>query len=499
MSQTNNTRQAVWIAIGQLSSMLIAIISPMILSRYLSKTDYGTYKQVMYIYTSLLGVFTLGLPKSYSYFIPRVPVEEAKNLINKITRIFFYLGLVFTLFLFVGASYISQILNNPDLVDSLRIFSVVPLLLLPTMGLEGVYASFQKTHIVAIYTIVTKTITIILTIIPVILFDGGYIQAIIGFDIGCLMTFIVALYLKSYPVKSVNAYKTSISYKAIFRFSIPLLMASVWGMIINSSDQFFISRYYGNEVFAEYSNGFMEFPVITMIIGSISTVLIPLFSGYNSNMEGNQKILLSWRSILYKSVRIIYPIAIFCICFSTLIMISLYGKPYSSSSVFFSIKNIQALFCVLPFSPLVLALGKTKEYSMAHMKTAIIVVALEFLAVKFFDSVVSIACISLLCQFLKVVFQLTIVLSVLHFTLRELIDVKIVVKCICSSLLASFCVFFVNKFLLTSNSWILLFCDFVIFMIVYYFLCYILRISYKDIVKSFVSSQKYDKFLKFIP
>ena len=89
---TNNTRQAIWISLGSLASTLIAVISPMILSRYLTKGDYGTYKQVMYIYTSLLLIFTLGLPKSYSYFIPKVDISEAKDLINKIARIFYIMG-----------------------------------------------------------------------------------------------------------------------------------------------------------------------------------------------------------------------------------------------------------------------------------------------------------------------------------------------------------------------------------------------------------------------
>ena len=63
MSNTSNSRQAMWVAVGQFSAFAIGIISPMILSRYFSKGDYGTYKQVMYVYNTLLIVFTLGLPK----------------------------------------------------------------------------------------------------------------------------------------------------------------------------------------------------------------------------------------------------------------------------------------------------------------------------------------------------------------------------------------------------------------------------------------------------
>ena len=59
---TSNTAQAMWIGIGSLFSFLFAIVSSAILSRYLTKTEYGTYKQVLYVYTTLQSVFTLGLP-----------------------------------------------------------------------------------------------------------------------------------------------------------------------------------------------------------------------------------------------------------------------------------------------------------------------------------------------------------------------------------------------------------------------------------------------------
>ena len=84
---STNTSQAMWIAIGSLCSFLFAIVSSAILSRYLAKDAYGTYKQVMYVYTTLLSVFTLGLPLAYSYFLPRVSIAEGKSLVDKINAV----------------------------------------------------------------------------------------------------------------------------------------------------------------------------------------------------------------------------------------------------------------------------------------------------------------------------------------------------------------------------------------------------------------------------
>ena len=41
--------QAFWLGFGRLSSFALAFVSAAILSRFLSKEDYGTYKQIMYL------------------------------------------------------------------------------------------------------------------------------------------------------------------------------------------------------------------------------------------------------------------------------------------------------------------------------------------------------------------------------------------------------------------------------------------------------------------
>ena len=141
--QTSNSRQAAWVAIGSFFSFIVGIVSPMILSRYFDKADYGTYKQVMYVYNTLLTIFTLGLPKAYAYFLPKYATEYSRDIISKVTKIFFVLGAVFTLFLLCFAGPIARVMNNPDLKTALVVFSPTPFLFFSFLGLDAIYASFR--------------------------------------------------------------------------------------------------------------------------------------------------------------------------------------------------------------------------------------------------------------------------------------------------------------------------------------------------------------------
>lgn len=496
---TNNTKQAFWIALGNFFSALVAIVGPMILARYWSKSEYGTYKQVMYVYNTMLIVFTIGLPKAYSYFIPRVSENERKNLVNKITKIFIVIGVIFSSCLFFCSEFFATILKNEQLDLAIRLFSPVPLFLLPTMGIDGIFASYKKSLFMTIYTILTRTITILFTSLPVIIWHGNYIDSLIGFDIAAFITFIIAIFMRNKPIKSKNNINTSITYKEIFSFSLPLFTAAIWGFLITSADQFFISRYYGNEVFAEFSNGFMELPFITMIIGAITTILLPELSGLINGQVSKDNVLAIWKSAILKSVKIIYPMACFCIFFPTLCMLCLYGQQYSNSGIYFMLKNILGLVVIIPFQPIILAFGKTKEYSKVHFLSAIFVIILELFVVLFFINPIYIAIVSVICQIQKFFLQMNIITKCMNSSIKNLLPFKnmlsIFIQCCISALLSSVITSIFN----ICNNWILISLNFVIYSLIYIILCRLFTNSYRPIFVDLLPQLRKSKLLKYIP
>lgn len=308
---TNNTIQAAWVALGSLFAFSFSIVSSMILSRYFDKADYGTYKQVIYIYNTLLVVFTLGLPKTYAYFLPRCEDRCAKTLVRKITQIFYVLGGIFSLLLFLFSSQIADAMNNPDLELALKVFSPVPLIMLPTMGIEGIFATYQKNKYMAIYNVVTKCFILLCVVLPVTIWKGDYIDALIGFTVSSLISLAAARYLRYRCLKGKGNDPITITFNDIINFSLPLLMASLWGIVIRATDKFFISRYFGTEVFADYSNGALELPFVGMIIGACSTVLMPLFSKKVHENADKSEILAVWMSVFKKTIMLTYPLVMF--------------------------------------------------------------------------------------------------------------------------------------------------------------------------------------------
>src|SRR5665647_3020615 len=105
---------------GSISSFALGIISAAILSRYFDKAEYGTYRQILYVYSTLLVIFSAGLPKVFAYFLPRFTLAQGKSIIWKISKLLFFLGLVFSIFLFCFSGIIADVLKNPELAVGLK-------------------------------------------------------------------------------------------------------------------------------------------------------------------------------------------------------------------------------------------------------------------------------------------------------------------------------------------------------------------------------------------
>jgi O-antigen/teichoic acid export membrane protein len=380
MQKNSNFSQVLWLVLSNFSSFLLSFVSAAILSRYFDKVEYGTYKQIIYVYATLLSLFTLGLPTTFSYFIPRINAGQQKCFIQILNRLLVGLGLLFSVALFVLSDPIAVWLNNPELATGLKIFSPFPLFTLPTIGVEGIYTALRRTKEILVYQFSSKLFMLICIVLPVVLYGSNYRIAIVGWGIANFLTFLVAMWMKNRPYVHISKEEFAEPYKQIFNYSFPLLLALLGGVILRSADQFFISRYFGTKIFAEYSNGALSFPIASMISSSVTSVLLPIISKADSRGEF-QAILPTYNNAVNKSVVLVYPMLVFCFFFSKDIMTFIYGTQYAASSLFFKCYLLRDFMGVLPYYSVMLALAMSKQYMYIHYVCAAVIWLADIVAV----------------------------------------------------------------------------------------------------------------------
>ena len=487
----SNTYQAMWVGLGSLASFAFSIVSAAVLSRFLSKPEYGTYKQVMYVYNTLLVVFTLGLPKAYAYFLPHFDVKYGNSIVNKINLIFFLIGLIFTILLYFGAPIIAVVLQNPMLVTSIRLFAITPVFILPTMGIEGIMSTYKKNYINAVYIFITRILMLLLVVLPVVLYRADCYTAIVGFSISSVITCVIGLVVKHIPYKGVESVKAQLSYGEIFRFSIPLMLANLGGIAIKSADQFFVSRYFGSEVFADFANGSTDLPFVGMILSAAATVLLPEFSRSLSRDDSYKDVIDLWRRSAVKSALILYPLIVFCMFFSSDIMVFLYGNQYAASASYFCIILIVDIFTIAPYYPIIIALGATKYYANVHLCLALIIWVLEFVVVLLFRSALLIAITSALVHIIKVVVMTKFIANRLNVRIIDIFPIHKLLTIILSNVLCGIIIFVLfTKIFRVSNLFISLMLSLLAYAMMLFLTERIFKLDYLSTVKPFLNKIK---------
>lgn len=385
MNSKSNFNQALWLAISYTCSMLVGILSSVVLSRYFDKVQYGTYKQIIFIYNLLLTVFQAGLPAVFTFFLPRHSKEEGKFIVKKVQRLLFLLGLVFSLTLFFGADLIARLMNNPELSVGLKIFSVFPLFTLPTFGVEGIYTVNKNTRFVAFYNITTRLVMLACIVLPVVFVKNDYKVALIGWGIASFVAFIIAIIAKNKVYSDVDAKELEGLTKAIFDYSLPIMISALVMMVFKFADQFFISRYFGTEAFAEFSNGNMTLPFAVMFIAPVRAILTPIFS--KASKEG---IFDTAMNTLYSSMNqiaiLMVPLIVFAFCFAKEIMVFLYSGIYENSFIYFRIMLVFNFLEMFVFSGILSAIGKTKINMIYTVICAALLWVVDVVLLKFFSA-----------------------------------------------------------------------------------------------------------------
>ena len=212
----------------------------------------------------------------------------------------------------------------------------------------------------------------------------------------------------------------------------------------------------------------------------------------------NDEVFALWKSAMEKSAMIIFPILVFSVAFSRLIMICLYGDAYSTSAVYFMIKNIGGLLYIIPFAPIILAIGKTKMYANIHMLVAFMIVLLELICVKTIYSPIAIAIISEFSQILKVYLMIRVISHFTGRSIKELVPIKSLSKIFMACLTATLATLVFSK-LISINKYLLATICLSLFCLIYFRICKRINLSYKGIISSLFPGSDKLPLLKYLP
>ncbi len=357
-SQTRVGSNAVKLTAAKFITMGISLVSSMLLARFRSLTEYGTYSQMMMAVSLATSLIMLGLPNSINYFLGKAKSDDERS---SFLSVYYTLSTVLSILVGVVLVAITPLLEiyfKNEFISTFWYFlATYPWTRVIMSGAENLLIAYNKSNMLMVFK-VANSISLLAIILIIQLFGGTFTQYIILF-----LGVEAAFTLWTYFIAKRNAKKLRVSLnkeliKTIFKFSLPIGFASMVGTINIELDKLVITSMLSTEDLAIYTNASKELPV-SIIATSITAVLLPQVVKLMHNDKKEDAVNL-WKSATTIALAIISFIAAACFVFAPEVIEVMYSAKYLPGVSVFRVYCIVLLTKCTYFGMMLNAMGKTK-------------------------------------------------------------------------------------------------------------------------------------------
>lgn len=358
---TNNSRinkDVIKLTITRVLTTTIATLTSMLLARYRTLEEYGTYSQMLIVINLMTSIFMLGLPSSLQYFLSRAETtKEKQEFVSVYYTLSTILSFILGLSLMLSANLIAKYFDNPYINSFLYFLALYPWTKITISSIENLLIVYKKTKNLLIIRLVHNILLLGLV--------GLFVVLKISFEIYMIVfvLFEVSFTIFDYFIvrKTAGSLRPLIIFKmvkSIFKFSIPIGVASIIGMINIEVDKLAISHFFSTEELGIYSACSTELP-LTVVASSISSVALPVMVSFIKNGEIS-KAIEKWKKTVIVSFAIITIFSVGLFFFAEDAVLLLYGEKYLPGANVFRIYSLVLLFKCTYFGMILNSYGKTK-------------------------------------------------------------------------------------------------------------------------------------------
>jgi O-antigen/teichoic acid export membrane protein len=339
------------------------LILGMVLVRLISKEMLGSYRQVALSYAMIAGIFSLQLESSLYYFLPKFGPERRRELLTQTLLTTGLLSVLIGVTMFLTADVFAAQFKNPQLATWIRIFALFPLADRIIQLQPAFLISLDKALYSGLYTM-TSVLIMIGTVVVVFAKGGGVTGAIWAkLLVGGLSAAVGIMLMAVFSRQSRWQFNKELWFEQI-NYCWPLMATTIVGVMNLKVGEFLISSYFSREVYAVYSVGAIELPLIALFTSSLAAAIMPnmVAEADKGNLLGSLNL---WHEASRKSSLLIFPtFAFFLVCGYDFIIL-LYTQDYAKAAWPFLIYLGRLPIRVAIYAAIFRALGYTRPIAVS--------------------------------------------------------------------------------------------------------------------------------------
>ena len=370
-------KSAAILTLSKVFTLIITMISAMLLARFRTLTEYGTYSQLLLVINLATAFFTLGLPNSTNYFLARAESSEERRQFLSVyftisTILCFIMGAVLTVLVPLFITYF----ENPLIKSFAYFLFFYPWAYVTIGSVSNILVVYGKTINLLFFNLISAIISLA-AVAFVQVFHGTFNSYMVVFLVSNI---ILTLSVYCIVWKLEHPLRFSIDKLLvikIFKYSIPIGLASLVGTVSIEIDKLMIGRFFDTEQLAIYTNAAKELP-LTIVATSLTAVLLPQLARMLKKNDSEGAIRI-WGISIRLSYLLICFFAMILIVFAPQIMTILYSEKYLPGVAVFRVYSLVLLLRCTYFGIILNSLGKTKMILYSSILSLVLNIILNYL------------------------------------------------------------------------------------------------------------------------
>ena len=332
----NYKKQIGSLVTGQMLSLILGFVLPLILVRVLTKNDYGLYAQYNVILSFCTVFFSFGLSSELYYSYPLANKREKRILVFQSLMMLFVAGVIAAFVLYIP-SVKDHFITDDSLTSYYAYLAIAVLLSVPEILITSLYVLNNDNRTSATFLPLMTVLRVLLILMLYWMYPQVETIFIAIIIVSLIKLFYVVMYVHKVMNKNGKGEIFDIRIlKSQLRYSIPLGFASSVGILVQQLDKLIILSFVSPAVYAIYSIAFYGVPGLSQVYLSISQVYIPRMSvAYKEkNLDG---LIRLYHSMVSKTLSYTVPIIFIIILFADPIVPFVFSDKYAESIPYFQI------------------------------------------------------------------------------------------------------------------------------------------------------------------
>ena len=344
--------QAFWLTASKFIAVLLNIGLPILLVRLLTRTEYGVYKEAFLFVGTAANVATFGVGMSAFYFMPRHPERGGQIALN-ILVYNFVAGWIPLIVLAFYPQLLKSLFRTSALAPLAMLLGILVLLTLTSSLVQQVPTALQDVRYSTIFIVGTQFTRALLVAGAAILFRS--IESLIVATI--LSQLLAAALLFWYLHDRFPRFWTHFDwrfFKEQLAYALPYGAFGLLWVIQKDLDNYFVSASLGPGDYAIYAVGWLDVPLISLVLESVVSVMIVRVSTLQQeNRKADIRYITAAATNRLSAIQ--FPLFMLLLVAGHDLIVLFYTKAYEKSANIFLISILLLPLSVFLLDPIVRA------------------------------------------------------------------------------------------------------------------------------------------------